>query len=310
MERSTPGPPEPPADIPAKPGRTYKGKGWAGMGDWYGTGNVANTLAPVSPVRGRAGVCSQFRPQIGKGMEEVLQVRLAARRYSGQGRAGRTKARAGPGWATGSGQAQSPRSTGSTAGSNRRGSTFALLGAEIEGRSGAEYGSGPAERPDDIPAKPGWGLQRRGLGRDRGLARDGDRGLAGPPMAPVRVGAGVRRILLGPQVGEGVEEVRQVRPSSPMTSRPTRSGSTRALGLGWGTGSGPRLWPAAHRQYLPFEEARALARSLGLKSQREWSEYARSDRRSDDIPANPRGVYEGQGLGRDGRLARDRKRRE
>ena len=31
-----------PADIPADPRRTYKGKGWAGYGDWLGTGNVAN----------------------------------------------------------------------------------------------------------------------------------------------------------------------------------------------------------------------------------------------------------------------------
>ncbi len=33
-----------PPDIPANPNNTYKDKGWAGMGDWLGTGNVAPQL--------------------------------------------------------------------------------------------------------------------------------------------------------------------------------------------------------------------------------------------------------------------------
>jgi len=39
-----PGKPPLPADIPYKPDRTYKDKGWAGMGDWLGTGTVATRL--------------------------------------------------------------------------------------------------------------------------------------------------------------------------------------------------------------------------------------------------------------------------
>ena len=30
-----------PADIPANPNQIYKNNGWAGMGDWLGTGTVA-----------------------------------------------------------------------------------------------------------------------------------------------------------------------------------------------------------------------------------------------------------------------------
>ena len=33
-----------PADIPASPNRTYKDKGWTGMGDWLGTGTIAARL--------------------------------------------------------------------------------------------------------------------------------------------------------------------------------------------------------------------------------------------------------------------------
>jgi hypothetical protein len=33
-----------PPDIPANPWNTYKDKGWVSMGDWLGTGRVANQL--------------------------------------------------------------------------------------------------------------------------------------------------------------------------------------------------------------------------------------------------------------------------
>ena len=33
-----------PSDIPAKPSRTYKDKGWISLGDWLGTGSIASRL--------------------------------------------------------------------------------------------------------------------------------------------------------------------------------------------------------------------------------------------------------------------------
>ncbi|HEY3855608.1 MAG TPA: DEAD/DEAH box helicase family protein [Verrucomicrobiae bacterium] len=38
-----------PADIPASPHKTYANKGWKGVGDWLGTGNVANQLKMYRP---------------------------------------------------------------------------------------------------------------------------------------------------------------------------------------------------------------------------------------------------------------------
>ena len=38
-----------PPDIPAAPARTYKDQGWKGLGDWLGTGNVANHLKQYRP---------------------------------------------------------------------------------------------------------------------------------------------------------------------------------------------------------------------------------------------------------------------
>ena len=38
-----------PADIPASPEKTYADKGWKGMGDWLGTGNIAHFLKEYRP---------------------------------------------------------------------------------------------------------------------------------------------------------------------------------------------------------------------------------------------------------------------
>jgi hypothetical protein len=38
-----------PADIPSHPWRTYASSGWAGLGDWLGTGTVASFLRQYRP---------------------------------------------------------------------------------------------------------------------------------------------------------------------------------------------------------------------------------------------------------------------
>ena len=47
--------------------------------------------------------------------------------------------------------------------------------------------------------------------------------------------------------------------------------------------------------YLPFPEARALARSLGLTSQKRWEELYRSKDRPSNIPYSPHRIYKNDG---------------
>src|SRR5262249_44143807 len=78
---------------------------------------------------------------------------------------------------------------------------------------------------------------------------------------------------------------------------PTNPNSAYALD-GWirmgdwlGTGT-----IATHlREYLPFEEARIYARELGLKSQAEWDDLARSGKLRADVPRAPHMGYADQG---------------
>jgi hypothetical protein len=58
---------------------------------------------------------------------------------------------------------------------------------------------------------------------------------------------------------------------------------------------GAEIVATYQRQYMPFRKARAFVRSIGIKSQREWRGYSKSDKKPDNIPANPDQVYAGKG---------------
>ncbi len=45
------------------------------------------------------------------------------------------------------------------------------------------------------------------------------------------------------------------------------------------------------REYLPFEEARAFVRALGLKDHRAWRDYCTSGEKPAEVPACPNLVY-------------------
>ena len=59
-----------------------------------------------------------------------------------------------------------------------------------------------------------------------------------------------------------------------------------------------RIWDSVGRaNWRSFEDARAFAHNLGLKSRSEWEEYCASDKKPADIPSSPVYIY-GGGLGR------------
>lgn len=54
------------------------------------------------------------------------------------------------------------------------------------------------------------------------------------------------------------------------------------------------------RKHMPFEKARALARSVGLRSAAQWKEWLRLERSDlpdppEDVPLRPDAVYGGDG---------------
>jgi hypothetical protein len=66
---------------------------------------------------------------------------------------------------------------------------------------------------------------------------------------------------------------------------PTRAGYRDWLGL-------PAEGPP---RFLPFQEARAFVRNLGLHSSNEWEDWRMSGKRPSNIPSHPKDVYEKTG---------------
>ena len=68
-------------DIPQKPIRTYE-KEWKGMGDWLGTGRIADQERKFRPFKEAREFVHSLKLHSEDGMEKVLQIRKETRRYS------------------------------------------------------------------------------------------------------------------------------------------------------------------------------------------------------------------------------------
>ena len=55
-------------------------------------------------------------------------------------------------------------------------------------------------------------------------------------------------------------------------------------------------WLGYDNKFLPFEEAREIARNLNLKSSQEWNDWAKTKRPS-NIPSSPHRTYKDQWKG-------------
>jgi hypothetical protein len=64
---------------------------------------------------------------------------------------------------------------------------------------------------------------------------------------------------------------------------------------GWGDFLGTGIIAPQERSFRTFEEARAYARSLQLKSETEWNRWAKTNARPSDIPSSPRKNYKNKG---------------
>ena len=208
-----------PADIPAAPKNAYLKMGWAGMGDWLGTGRV----------RDRA-----WRP--------FKKARAFARR----------------------------------------------LGL----KSGSEWRdySKSEKKPDDIPADPGVvyaELGWAGMGHWLGTGTIAPRLRQYQSFKKAR--AFVRKLGLKSDAewraycksGKKPDDI----PGHPRNVHAEDGWSN--LGDWLGTGA----IATRFREYRSFKKARAFARGLGLKSRSEWEDYCKSGNKPNDIPTYPHETY-------------------
>jgi superfamily II DNA or RNA helicase len=229
-----------PSDIPITPERTYRHEGWKGVGDWLGTGTVAPFLREYRPFR----QAREFARNLG--LKSTTE------------------------WAE-----------------------FAKGCAPQLGRL-----------PNDVPAAPWHVYAKQGwkdMGDWLGTGRIADQFKEFRPFHQARAFA--RQLNLK----NNLEWIAFTRGRLPKLGRlpadiPANPNQTyRGKGwLNWGDWLGTGAVAAQLRRYRPFEEARAYARTLKLKSYSEWMAFCKGampekGARPEDIPAAVNRVYADQG---------------
>jgi len=214
-----------PLDIPLAPALFYKDKGWQGWGHWLGTGNVHPRDQEWRPYR----EARKFARSLN--LETVEDWRTFAK-------------------------------------SNKR--------------------------PKDIPYNSydfykdkGWKSYGDWLGTDRAAAGDQE----WRPFREAREFArslGFKRVEQWKEFASSEKRPKDI-PFSPYDIYQDKGWKNYGDWLGTGrVKSGEQEW-------RPFKEARKFARSLNLKSGREWKEFSNSEKLPQDIPKTPGSVYKGQG---------------
>ena len=160
-------------------------------------------------------------------------------------------------------------------------------------KSGAEWldycKSG--KKPNDIPASPqnvyaqyGWSHWGDWLGT----------GYVAPSQRQYRSFKKARAFVCGLGLKSEHEWLDYCKSGKKPTDIPAKPSRTYAED-GW-SGYGDWLGSGRFRGTgRPFNKARAFARSLGLKSGTEWTEYCKSGKKPADIPAAPNYVYASHG---------------
>ena len=276
-----------PDDIPSNAHRTYADEGWAGMGDWLGTGNISNRLRQYRPfeearafVRG-LGLKSQSEwadyCSSSKKPEDIPT--NPHRNYADEGWAGMGD------W-LGTGYI-SPRLRQYRPFEEAR--AF-VHGLELKSQDEWLHYTKSGKKPDDVPASPhltyadeGWA----GMGDWLGTGTIAPRLRQYRPFEEARVFA---RTLEFKSNLEWKDYCKSGQKPDDIPAKPNATYADEGW-AGWGDWLGTGTVATYLRKYKPFKEARAFVRALGLKSQSEWGDYAKSGKKPDDIPASPVDVY-------------------
>jgi hypothetical protein len=300
-----------PNDIPAKPNNTYTDKGWKGMGDWLGTGTIAPRLRQYRPFRKARAFVRKLKLKGNTEWRQFCKGEISRLGHlPGDIPANPHNTYDNKGW-RGYGDWLG---TGTVAPQLRKYRPFRESRAFVRGlnlKSMAEwraFSKGKMPRlgrlPNDIPAKPerayaehGW----RGAGDWLGTGRVSNQ------LKQYRTFLRARAFVLGLKL-ESVAEWKAFCKGKMSHLRglpediPTNPNVTYAEEgwKGYGDWLGTGRVADQFREYRPFHEARAFARSLKLKSETEWrafrsGEMPQRGRLPGDIPAAPQFTYAKKG---------------
>jgi len=277
-----------PLDIPAGPGRTYKNKGWKGMGDWLGTGRIANFDKQFRDFES----ARRFVRSLG------LKSQTEWKKYIKSG----TKPNDIP---------SAPQNTykkqwkgvGDWLGTGRI-ATINMQYRDFESarkfvhslglKSVTEwsvYAKSP-HKPADIPSAPNQIYKKHWKGWGDWLGTGNVRTKQFRDFESAR--KFVHSLGLKSATEWNVYAKSDLKPND-IPYSPDQSYKKQWKGMGDWLGTG-RI-ANFDKQFRDFESARNFVHSLGLKSQTEWYVYAKSPHKPNDIPYAPRNTYKKQWKG-------------
>jgi hypothetical protein len=272
-----------PPDIPADPQRTYAEAGWAGYGDWLGTGTIAPFLREYRSFKN----ARLFARDLGlRSQTEWIEYCKSGKKPTDIPNAPNT-VYAEAGWA-GYGDW-----LGTVRFSDRDRRAFKEARAFVRGlglKSALEWYDycQCGKRPTDIPSNPnqtyakaGWAGMADWLGTDR------FHGIGWRPFKQAR--AFVRHLDL--QSREDWINYCDSGRKPPDIPKSPHSVYSKTGWVGMGDWLGTDAVATQLRQYRSFEKARRFVRGLGLKSTAQWTAYCKSGRKPPDIPADPQRTY-------------------
>ena len=279
-----------PSNVPSSPDFTYKNGGWRGWGHWLGTGNQC-TLARVFLPFAEALAVAQSRGLAGEGAWRVWRKEGLCPPNVPAHPDKIYKDKGWQGWGHWLG-------TGNLAGGAKEFLPFpdALAVARSLGLAGSRawrVWCKEGRRPPNVPSMPnrtykdhGWQGWVHWFGSS-GITKAGK-------FAPFEQNLAFARSLELAGTAEWGAWCRNgMRPRN-VPARPDvayKDGGWR----GWGHWLGTGNTKASTKQFLPFDEALAVARSLGLASQKQWGVWRKEGTCPPNVPSNPHRTYKDGG---------------
>jgi hypothetical protein len=280
-----------PEDIPASPHAVYKGKGWAGWGDWLGTDRIPNQNRVWRSFEEARAFVRSLRLQnqadwIAWAKSEACPDDIPAKPRNVYKDAG---------WVS----MGDWLGTGNIAPKNMRWRPFAEARAFVHTvgiLSKDEWGTWArsAKRPNDIPASPSRVYERNGWigwGDWLGTGRIASFNLIYRAFSDARKFA--RDLGLQNRSDWARWAISGNRPGD-IPTYPDSAYKNEGW-AGWSDWLDTGRISPKDRVYRSFQEARTFVRSLALQSKDEWSAWAKSDARPEDIPSAPARVYQDDG---------------
>ena len=281
-----------PLEIPKKPEQTYKNRGWISLGDWLGTGKIANQNRVFLP------------------FEEAREIARALELKNWRQWGDYVKARE-------IGQHNIPSEPSVTylnSGWIDFGDWLGTNSISTKKRQYKEYNDAlkfvhslnfsstkewfdyceSGNKPNDIPVLPYKTYKSKGWtfwGEWLGTMRLGNQSRVYLPFTEAR--EFVRQLKLSNEKEWKDFCVSGNKPDN-IPAKPYRN--YKHLGwIGLGDWLGTNRISNTNKVFLPFEEARHFARQLKLQGVKEWRHFCNSDSKPDNIPTSPNQTYKNTG---------------